>query len=156
MKLANKEITYTTQEVENLKALMESKEMSKGAAIRKLFAEGYEVKKVSEALGIRYNHCYNVIQNEILVHGLEVERGDRGSGSTKKQEVLKLLEEGKTIREISEELKMLYNSVWQIAKQAGLTPKQKAEAAKVTEEIQASAVEPKTKKTKKTKKTEVA
>lgn len=142
MKLANVTNQITTERIAEVKAAMEKKEMSKGAAIRELFAGGYEVKQISEALGIRYNHCYNVIQNEVLVHGLEVEKTGR-NGSGKKEEVLKLLSEGKTLQEISKELGMIYNSVWQIAKAAGLTQKQKAEQS--TES-----------KTKKSKKVEVA
>lgn len=134
MKLANKTIEITTQEVENIKTQMDAKELSKGAAIRKLFAEGYEVKQISETLGIRYNHCYNVISNEIIIHDLEVEKAARGRTSVKKDQIVQLLQDGKTIKEISEETKTLYNSVWQIAKAAGLTKKQQEGTTEETAE----------------------
>jgi len=133
MKLTDKTITITPEEVTQIKQDMLSKKLSKGAAIRKLFAEGFEVKTISTELGILYNHCYNVVQNEVLVHGLEITRGTRGGEGSKKKVVLELLHKGMTIRQVSEELKMLYNSVWQIAKAAGLTPKQIA-ASRTQEE----------------------
>lgn len=52
-------------------------------------------------------------------------------GGTKKSQILALLEEGKSIKDISTELGCLYNQVWQVAKAAGMTPKQKAAMATV-------------------------
>jgi molybdenum-dependent DNA-binding transcriptional regulator ModE len=126
MKLTNKTIEITQDEIAEVVRQMNEKTISQAAAIRKLFAEGFAVKEVSLLLGISYQQCYNNIQNEVFKHSLEVDRGTRGSGGVKKEAVLVLLHKGLTIRQASEELKMLYNSVWQIAKDAGLTPKQKA------------------------------
>lgn len=104
------------------------KEISKGAGIRALFAGGLSVKEISKATGIRYNHVYNVIRNEVLVNGLEVEQEGRGGENSKKAQILAMLKEGKTVTEVSRELKVLYNYVWQIAKAGGFTKTQQAEA----------------------------
>ena len=106
-------------------------EQSKGATIRVLFAGGWEVKEIADFTGIRYNHVYNVCKNEVIVHGLETEATGRAAGNTKKAKILELLAEGKSITEVSQELKCLYNQVWQVAKAAGYTKKQQAAAAAV-------------------------
>lgn len=97
--------------------------MTKGAGIRECFAGGLEVKDIATKLGIRYNHVYNVVKNEVLVHGLEVEKSERGGENSKKAQIVQMLQEGKTITEISKELKCMYNYVWSVAKAAGYTGK---------------------------------
>lgn len=104
-------------------------EASKGATIRALFAGGYSVKEISDMTTIRYNHVYNVCRNEVLKNNLDSEVSTEREGGTKKATILGLLTEGKTITEVSKELGCLYNQVWQVAKAAGLTPKQLAAAA---------------------------
>lgn len=113
-----------------LKQLAEGK-LSKGACARELFAGGYSVKEISELSGAKYNHVYNVCRNEVLVHGLETETTGRSNGNTKKAKILEMLQEGKTITEVSRELQCLYNQVWQVAKANGLTKKQT-----IVEEVQ--------------------
>lgn len=115
----------TKKEITATKKQMDAKEISKGAAIRALFAGGLSVKEISKELDIRYNHVYNVVKNEVLVHGLTVEYSGRNNENSKKNQIIRLLEEGKTITEISTELKCLYNYVWQVAKGAGYTGKGK-------------------------------
>lgn len=119
------ECTITSADVKAVITKVDTKAMSKGAGIRELFAGGMSVKEISAETGIRYNHVYNVVKNEILVKGLqeEVEKTGR-TGETKKDQILALLDEGKTITEVSQELKCLYNYVWQIAKAGGYTKKQ--------------------------------
>lgn len=108
-------------------------EQSKGATIRTMFAGGWEVKEIADFAGIRYNHVYNVCKNEVIVHGLETEATGRAAGNTKKAKILELLQAGKTITEVSQEMKCLYNQVWQIAKASGYMKKQQAaETAVVT------------------------
>ena len=97
--------------------------MSKGACIRTLFAGGLEVKEIATITGIRYNHVYNVVKNEVLVHDLEVESSSRSNENSKKNQILAMLAEGKTVTEISKELKCMYNYVWQVAKAGGYTGK---------------------------------
>ena len=125
MKLAVVSEGITKAQVEAAVAEMQEGKTSKGACIRKLFAGGLEVKEISTITGIRYNHVYNVVKNEVLVHGLEVETSDRSNENSKKNQILALLEQGKTVTEISKELKCMYNYVWQVAKAGGYTGKKK-------------------------------
>lgn len=123
MKLAVVSEVITKEQVEAAVAAMQEGKTSKGACIRTLFAGGLEVKEISAITGIRYNHVYNVVKNEVLVHGLEVETSDRSNENSKKNQILALLEQGKTVTEISKELKCMYNYVWQVAKAGGYTGK---------------------------------
>ena len=125
MKLAVVSEVITKEQVEAAVAAMQEGKTSKGACIRTLFAGGLEVKEISAITGIRYNHVYNVVKNEVLVHGLEVETSDRSNENSKKNQILALLEQGKTVTEISKELKCMYNYVWQVAKAGGYTGKKK-------------------------------
>lgn len=123
MKLAVVNEVITKAQVEAAVAAMQEGKTSKGACIRTLFAGGLEVKEISAITGIRYNHVYNVVKNEVLVHGLEVETSSRSNENSKKNQILVMLEQGKTVTEISKELKCMYNYVWQVAKAGGYTGK---------------------------------
>ena len=123
MKLAVVSEVITKAQVEAAVAEMQEGKTSKGACIRTLFAGGLDVKEISTITGIRYNHVYNVVKNEVLVHGLEVETSDRSNENSKKNQILAMLEQGKTVTEISKELKCMYNYVWQVAKAGGYTGK---------------------------------
>lgn len=101
-------------------------EVSKGACIRTLFAGGLSVKEISDMTTIRYNHVYNVCKNEVVKNGMEDAIDNERANGTKKDQILALLETGKTVTEVSRELSCLYNQVWQVAKAAGYTNKQKA------------------------------
>ena len=125
MKLAVVSEVITKAQVEAAVAEMQEGKTSKGACIRTLFAGGLEVKEISAITGIRYNHVYNVVKNEVLVHGLEVETSDRSNENSKKNQILVMLEQGKTVTEISKELKCMYNYVWKVAKAGGYTSKKK-------------------------------
>lgn len=125
MKLAVVSEVITKAQVEAAVAEMQEGKTSKGACIRTLFAGGLEVKEISTITGIRYNHVYNVVKNEVLVHGLEVETSDRSNENSKKNQILAMLKQGKTVTEISKELKCMYNYVWQVAKAGGYTSKKK-------------------------------
>lgn len=125
MKLAVVNEVITKAQVEAAVAEMQEGKTSKGACIRTLFAGGLDVKEISTITGIRYNHVYNVVKNEVLVHGLEVETSDRSNENSKKNQILVMLEQGKTVTEISKELKCMYNYVWQVAKAGGYTSKKK-------------------------------
>lgn len=144
MKLVG-ERTIGAEQINKVVADIQAKKCSKGAGIRELFAGGLEVKEISALTGIRYNHVYNVVKNEIIVNDLEVETSGRSSENSKKAQIVKLLEEGKSINEISKELKCLYNYVWQVAKAAGFTGKKEEVVA---EPVQAEAPKAKRKATK--------
>jgi predicted transcriptional regulator len=132
MKLTG-ERTITDKAVTEIVKKIEAQDMSKGAGIREMFAGGMSVKEIAAASGIRYNHVYNVVKNEVLTKGLqdEIEKTGRNSENSKKNQIIALLADGKTITEVSQELKCLYNYVWQIAKANGFTKKQ-AEAVAAT------------------------
>lgn len=117
------ERTITAEQINQVVANIQEGKCSKGAGIRELFAGGLEVKEISTLTGIRYNHVYNVVKNEVIVHDLEVETSGRSSENSKKSQIERMLAEGKTVNEISKELKCMYNYVWQIAKAAGYTGK---------------------------------
>ena len=127
MKLAVVSEVITKAQVEAAVAEMQEGKASKGACIRTLFAGGLDVKEISTITGIRYNHVYNVVKNEGLVHGLELETADRSNENSKKNQILAMLEQGKTVTEISKELKCMYNYVWQVAKAGGYTGKKQEE-----------------------------
>lgn len=120
----NVETTIENTRVEAIVAEIAAGTMTKGAGIRECFAGGLEVKDIAAKLGIRYNHVYNVVKNEVLVHDLEVEKSARGGENSKKAQIVQMLQDGKTITEVSRELKCMYNYVWSVAKAAGLTKKQ--------------------------------
>jgi hypothetical protein len=123
MKLAMVAEVITHERTTELVTEMQEGKISKGACIRSLFAGGLEVKEISTITGIRYNHVYNVVKNEVLMHGLEVEVSSRNNENSKKNQILVLLSQGKSITEISRELQCMYNYVWQIAKAGGYTGK---------------------------------
>lgn len=127
MKLAGVSVIITKDQVEAAVTKMLAGKTSKGACIRTLFAGGLEVKEISSLTGLHYNHVYNVVKNEVLVHGLEVETSSRSNENSKKNQILRMLEQGKTVTEISKELKCMYNYVWQVAKAGGYTGKKQEE-----------------------------
>lgn len=135
------ERTITKEQVQAIAKEMTAGTKSKGASIRECFAGGMDVKEISAELDIRYNHVYNVVKNEVLVHGLEVEKSGRDSSNSKKALILGMLAEGKTVNEVAVETKSLYNYVWQIAKAGGYTKAQmdaKAEEARLQAEAEAA------------------
>ena len=91
-------------------------DLSKSKKIQELFLGGYDVKSISELLEIRYNFAYNVISNYSRVNDLE-EMIERTKKDSKKNEIIEMLNLGKTKIEISKELKMNYNYIWKIEKE---------------------------------------
>lgn len=147
----------TNEQVQEVVKNIQDKTISKGAGIRTLFAGGMSVKEISKETGILYNHVYNVCKNEVLVHDLEVEKSGRSSENSKKAQIVKMLEEGKTINEISKELKCLYNYVWQVAKATGHTGKKEVVQEEVqVEEVQVEEAAQETKNRKNRKATKTA
>jgi len=144
----NVEEIIKDERVEQIVQEITAGNMSKGAGIRECFAGGLEVKDISNRLGIRYNHVYNVVKNEVLTKGLseDIIQSERGGANSKKAQIVQMLQDGKSITEISAELKCMYNYVWAVARDAGFTGK-KTEAKKT---------EPKKTEAKKGKKKEAA
>jgi hypothetical protein len=107
-----------------------AQDISKSAKVKVLFDHGFEVKDIANLLKIRYNFAYNVIQNYVVVNGIAVETAKK---ETKKDAVYALFEQGKTLGEVSKELKMNYNYVWKLHKEwerAAAAEVEQAEGAK--------------------------
>lgn len=115
------ERTITEERINQVVKEITDKTMHKGAGIRELFAGGLSVQDISKVTGIRYNHVYNVVKNEVVQHGLTTEIEKRDPANSKKATILALLAEGKTITEVSQMTRTLYNYVWQVSKNAKLT-----------------------------------
>lgn len=123
MKLnVEKLITKAEQEVITKELAAGTK--NKAEAIRALFAGGLDVKDIASVTGIKYNHVYNVIKNEVLVHNLEVETVDR-SVDSKRAKIIALLKEGKTITAAAQTTNCLYNYAWKVAKENGFVKESK-------------------------------
>ena len=95
-------------------AVINNQEMSKSAKVRQLFDGGLEIKEISTLLGIRYNFAYNVLQNHIIMNDIVVEKSERNS---KKDEIVALLKEGKSLADVSRATKTSYNYIWKINKE---------------------------------------
>ena len=96
----------------DVEAIRVDETMTKSAKIKVLFEAGYDVKFISETLGIRYNFAYNVIQNHVIVNGIEVDKADKGP--SKKGEIEGLLKKGESLIEVCRAVKCNYNYVWKI------------------------------------------
>lgn len=95
-------------------AVIDNQEMSKSAKVRALFDGGWEIKAIAEALNIRYNFAFNVLQNHIIMNDIVVEKSERNS---KKDEIVALLKEGKSLADVSRATKTNYNYIWKISKE---------------------------------------
>lgn len=89
-------------------------DLSKSAKVRQLFDGGLEIKEISTLLGIRYNFAYNVLQNHIIMNDIVVEKSERNS---KKDEIVVLLKEGKSLADVSRATRTNYNYIWKINKE---------------------------------------
>jgi len=139
MKIQGTTNSITAERAVEIREAVEKAEMSKGAAIREMFANGMSIQEISKTTGILYNHCYNIAKQEVLKHGLEIETTRAIDGNSKKSLIIQGLKSGASIAGISRELGVLYNYVWQVAKKAGMTPKQQSEIItyKEGEEVEA-------------------
>ncbi len=106
------EVKKVLKEEEIQKVLKSEK--SKSKKIIELFEGGLEVKTIAELLNIRYNFSYNVISNYINLEDIEVYYEKKNS---KKDKILELLKEKKSVKEISKELKLNMNYVYKVVKE---------------------------------------
>jgi galactitol-specific phosphotransferase system IIB component len=97
---------------EEIKKILVS-EISKSEKMKKLFMGGLDVKSISEMMNVRYNFVYNVVSNMIRVNDMEKEVVKEVK-ENKKDEIIKLLKEGKSNIEICKKLKCNYNYVWKV------------------------------------------
>ena len=88
--------------------------MSKSAKVRALFDGGMDIKEISTLLGIRYNFAYNVLQNHVMMNDIQVETAHK---DTKRDEIVSLLKEGKSLADVSRATKTNYNYIWKISKE---------------------------------------
>lgn len=123
MKATNVGKKITEAEV---KALLKDEKVSKSEKVRKLFDGGLEVKDIATILNIRYNFAYNVLQNHVIMHEIAVTKVER---ETKRDDIVKLLKEGKSLVEVCKATKSNYNYVWKISKELKTekAPENKAE-----------------------------
>ena len=111
MKAANVEKKLDSK---GIKAILGDEKMSKSQKIRELFDGGLDVKEISEVMNVRYNFAYNVLSNYININGIDVEKTERAS---KRDEIVVLLNEGKSLAEVSRITKTNYNYIWKINKE---------------------------------------
>lgn len=90
------------------------REISKSAKVRELFDGGLEIKEIAIALDIRYNFAFNVLQNYININDIAVEKSVR---SSKRDEIIVLLQSGMSLADISKQTKTNYNYIWKINKE---------------------------------------
>lgn len=108
---------------ENVKATkVESKKVqtvvtgegSKSGKIKELFDMGLEVKEIASLLQIRYNFAYNVISNYVNINDIQVVNEVRSGG--KKDEILKMYQDGVKKTEIAKALKTNINYIYKVIK----------------------------------------
>lgn len=95
-----------------VKKVLES-QASKSAKMKELFLGGLDIKTIAELMGVRYNFVFNVVSNMIRTEDLE-EKVVKETKDNKRNEIVRLLKEGKSNVEISKELKCNYNYVWKV------------------------------------------
>jgi len=118
----------TKMEKKELEKLLVDDKMSKSEKIRKLFDSGLETKEIAGLVGVRYNFVYNVLQNHVIMNDIQVETVKRDS---KKDDIVKLLSENKSLADISRATKTNYNYIWKISKE--LKMEAAAQVAKLEE-----------------------
>lgn len=111
MKATNISTRLTKKDME---VIIKDEKMSKSEKVRQLFNGGLEVKEIATLLNIRYNFAYNVLQNYVIIHDIQVTKAER---ETKRDDIVKLLQEGKSLVEVCKATKSNYNYVWKISKE---------------------------------------
>lgn len=89
---------------------------SKSAAMVTLYSNNLEIKEIASLLNVRYNFVYNVISNYCRLNDVEL-RTNQVNGSSKKQLIIDMFNQGKSNTEISKELKTNYNYVYKVTKE---------------------------------------
>lgn len=109
--------TKKTLTQETINKVVNDTTLSKSKRFIELYNKGLEIKEIASLFNVRYNFVYNVISNFTRLNDLEL-RTNQGNGSSKKQLILELFNEGKSNTEISKTLKTNYNYVYKITKEA--------------------------------------
>lgn len=95
------------------------KEISKSQKMIDMYNDGKEIKEIATAMNVRYNFVYNVISNYCRMNEVEL-RTNRDKSDSKKNQIIELLQAGKTKTEVATELKCNYNYVFKIEKEMKL------------------------------------
>ena len=95
------------------------KEISKSQKMINMYNDGKEIKEIATAMNVRYNFVYNVISNYCRMNEVEL-RTNRDKSDSKKNQIIELLQAGKTKTEVATELKCNYNYVFKIEKEMKL------------------------------------
>lgn len=133
MKLSMKNV-MSTETIEQEVQLIMVSESTKSGKMKQLFMLGLEVKDIAKLMEVRYNFVYNVVSNMINMEGLLTENN---RGTSKKDIVFGMLDEGKSVKEICIDLKMNTNYVYKIKKEwvANVQEEVKEEELKVEKDI---------------------
>lgn len=102
---------------ETINQVINDASLSKSKKFITLYNGGLEIKEIASLFNVRYNFVYNVISNHCRMNEIEL-RTNVSSGSSKKQLILDMFNEGKSNTEIAKELKTNYNYVYKITKEA--------------------------------------
>lgn len=97
-----------------VKRILGDEKASKSGKMKELFGLGLDIKEIAVLMNVRYNFVYNVIQNLVIVEGVQIESNKQ---SSKKDAVWKMLDEGKTTKEIAVDLRTNYNYIYKLKKE---------------------------------------
>ena len=96
---------------EGIEGILGNEGMSKSGKMIELFVGGLDVKSISILMDVRYNFVYNVVSNYMRKEGIE-DKIVKDKRVGVKEDIFKMVAEGKSNIEISRELKCNYNMVW--------------------------------------------
>lgn len=112
-------ITTIDNLAEETAKVISDETISKSQKMKTLFSYGFTIKEIASQLNVRYNFVYNVIQNQVICEGLEVEST---KVSSKKETVRELFNQGKSTKEIAIDLKTNYNYIYKLVKEIKSEP----------------------------------
>lgn len=101
---------------ETINQIINDASLSKSQKFIRLYNENLEIKEIASLFNVRYNFVYNVVSNFCRVNDVEL-RTNQVNGSSKKQLIIDMYNQGKCNTEIARELKTNYNYVYKITKE---------------------------------------
>ncbi len=123
MKKANVEVKVSESKISKI---VGDESKSKSQKMKDLFELGLEIREIATLMNVRYNFVYNVVSNHARINDIETTSVERNS---RKNEILEMFKQGKTNVEISKELKVNYNYVFKVIKEAKLENEAKVKSA---------------------------
>jgi len=88
--------------------------LNKSQKMKLLFSYGISIKQIASLLNVRYNFVYNVIQNQVITEGLEIQESEV---SSKKELVRELFNAGHSTKSIAVTLKTNYNYIYKLVRE---------------------------------------